>query len=90
MANAHVVAACIENKISLDDFFGTLRSRRILAARRAAIIRLRSLGLSYRACARIMKRDHTMIRYWVKEKVRDRKRETMRARKQALSLGGAA
>jgi len=81
MANAHVLAACKENKVSLEDFFGPLRSRRILAARRAAILRLRSLGLSYRACGRIIGRDHTMVRYWMRDEVREQKRKTMLARK---------
>ena len=81
MANPHVVAACLENKVSLKDFFSSLRSRPIVAARRAAILRLRSLGLSYRACGRIIGRDHTMVRYWIRDEVREQKRKTMLARK---------
>lgn len=50
-----------EHMLHADDFFGTLRHRHLVKARRAAALRLRDAGYSCTQSARMMKRNHTTV-----------------------------
>lgn len=81
MANARIAEICFQHMVTPEEFFGPLRSRHLVAARKAAIDVLREAGLSLNACARLIKRDKSTVYYWVHPRIRDRKREHMRKRR---------
>jgi len=50
-----------EHMLCADDFFGTLRHRHLVKARRTAALRLRDAGYSCTQVARMLKRNHTTV-----------------------------
>lgn len=67
--------------ISREEFYARRRTPELIEARCAAIWALRNAGMSTKAIARMVKRDHTTICYWLHPEWRERKREVMRRRR---------
>lgn len=73
-----VLDICHERLILPEEFFGPRRNKRLVEARKAAIEAFRAAGFSLRGTARMIRRDHTTVCYWLHPKWRDRKRNKMR------------
>ena len=67
-----------EHQICADDFFGLRRDKHLTLARTDAAKRLHAAGYDWSSMARIMKRNHSTVRYYVLSSHRDRKRQYYR------------
>lgn len=65
MTKSIVLEVCRECMVHPSEFFGTGRDRRLVTARRLAIHRLHRAGFNYAAIARLIKREYSMVLYWV-------------------------
>lgn len=66
-------AVCCLHNVSREEFFGPRTTRRIVAARKAAIDALRARKLSVEAIARIIKRNRSTVQYWVYPGIHERR-----------------
>lgn len=73
MTESIVLTVCRELKIHPTEFFGNKRERRLSAARRIAIERLKAAGFNNAAVARLMKRNYSTIQYWLHPEYRERR-----------------
>ncbi len=59
-------------RIGVKDFFGASRMTHLVNARRIAIMRLKKAGFNDAAIARLMKRNYSTVRYWLRPDYRQR------------------
>ncbi len=74
-----VFKICNERKIYPSEFFGNGRDKRLTEARREAIRRLAEAGLTKATIARLIKRDHGTVSYWLDPALRERSNRAARA-----------
>lgn len=67
-----------EHQICADDFFGIRRDKHLTLARTDAAKRLHEAGYDWSSIARMMRRNHSTVRYYVLSTHRDRKRQYYR------------
>jgi hypothetical protein len=72
---AIIKAILREHHVSADDFFGSGHARFVVYARVDAIQRMNDLGMNGHAIARIMKRNHSTIFYWLRPEYRARRKK---------------
>lgn len=65
MTKSIVLTVCEELGVTADEFFGRERSKRITNARRMAVERLHDAGFSYKAAARLIRRNYSTVQYWL-------------------------
>lgn len=56
----------LDRDLTADEFFGRSAVREIVRARVEAIQRMNAAGMTNAAIARLMRRDHTTISYWLR------------------------
>lgn len=78
-----VLQVCRDLKVYEAEFFGRGRDARLVEARREAIRRLQAADFSGAAIARVMRRSHSTIYYWLNSNIRETKRR--RAREYVLT-----
>jgi hypothetical protein len=64
-----------ERGVSAEDFFGPGRLALLTEARIDAAVRLKASGLSPSAIARLMKRNHGTVSYWLRPDCREQRRD---------------
>jgi IS30 family transposase len=70
MTKSIVLEVCAELDIPPHEFFGPMRDRRLTNSRRVAVERLHEAGFSYKAAARLIKRNYSTVQYWLKPEYR--------------------
>lgn len=79
MTQSIVLQVCAEREIDPVEFFGPRRNARLVKARRIAIERFKEAGFTMAGTARMMRRNCTTIRYWLRPKERKRHNDYARA-----------
>jgi IS30 family transposase len=67
-----VLQVCRELKIDPVDFFSRRTAKKLVKARRLAIMRLREAGFSQMGISRMIRRNYSTIRYWTKPGYREK------------------
>lgn len=80
MSASIVLAICSEHDIAPADFFSGGTGRHLVQARVAAIHRLRDAGFNQAAVARLIRREYSVVRYWLHPEYRARKKLTRQQR----------
>ena len=75
MTESIVLTVCREHGISPSDFFSRRTDSKIVACRVAAIHKLRASGFNQMAISRLIKREYSVVRYWLHPEYRERKKE---------------
>lgn len=78
MTESIVLQVCRELKIHPYEFFGSGRDRRLTRARRIAIKRLIAAGFSMAGAARMIRRNYSTVRYWMRPKLKAKHNEYSR------------
>ena len=81
MNQSIVLQICERHGIAPELFFSPMRSRKLAACRRDAIVALYGAGFNQRAIGRLIRRDASTVKYWLHPKARKRKLAVMRKRK---------
>jgi hypothetical protein len=66
-----VNAVMAKHRVGPKDFFGPSRFAHVVAARRAATLRLQADGMRVPMIARVMRRDRSSVRYWLRPDYRE-------------------
>ncbi len=77
--NSIVLKVCNEHKIYPAEFFGRGRDKRLTAARREAMRRLRGVGMNHVMIARLLRLNRSSVYYWLNPKSREYCRRSARA-----------
>jgi hypothetical protein len=78
MSGSIVLDVCRELRIHPEEFFGPKRDRRLTRARRIAIKRLIASGFSMAGAARMIRRNYSTVRYWMRPNLRAKHNEYAR------------
>lgn len=72
MTESIVLQVCREFDVSPSDFFNaSKRDRDLVRVRRYAIARLAGAGFNMAAIARMIRRNYSTVRYWMKPEIRE-------------------
>lgn len=63
---AIIEAVMAKHRVGPKDFFGAGWPAHVVAARKAAALRLHAAGFRVPAIARVMRRDRSSVRYWLR------------------------
>ncbi len=94
MTKSIVLTVCEELGVTAEEFFGRERSPRMTNARRVAVERLHEAGFSYKASARLIRRNYSTVQYWLHPKYREHRvnyyRDRRAAEKAQKEMAGVA
>lgn len=77
--NSIVIQVCNEHQLYPAEFFGNGRDKRLTAARREAIQRLKAAGFNGSAIAGLLRLSYDAVRYWMNDGYREYHRRVARA-----------